>query len=282
MLVTLNEVLKDAQKNRYAVGLFNATDSDMLQAVISAAEELRSPVIIGTAEVLLPFGELSLIAPSMVHAAKNASVPVVVHFDHGLTPERCTEALELGFSSVMFDGSGESLEENLRSTAEMVKLAHSMGASVEGEIGHVGSADDSDGENRDMYTTPREAVDFVKATGVDALAVAIGTAHGTYKTKPRLDIERLKLIRAALDTPLVLHGGSGLSDDDFRATVREGITKINIFTDLCLAGEQAMGQAVTDLSRGMMGYLDIRQSRVAAMKAAAMEKLSLFGSQGRA
>ena len=282
MLVNLNEVLKDAQEKHYAVGLFNTTDSDMLQAVISAAEELNSPVIIGTAEVLLPFGELALIGPSMVHAAKNAKVPVVVHYDHGLTRERCLEAIELGFTSIMFDGSAGDIKENLANTADMVKIAHAKGVTVEGEIGHVGSADVGDGEKEDMYTTPQEAVDFVNATGVDALAIAIGTAHGAYKTKPKLDIERLKLIRADLDTPLVLHGGSGLSDDDFRSTIKNGIAKINIYTDLCVAGENAMRENVTDGTQGMMGYLNVRQARVEAMKQAVKEKMKLFGSVGKA
>lgn len=282
MLVNLNEVLFDAQKNHYGVGLFNTTDTDMLQAVIEAAEELRSPVIIGTAEVLLPYGELSLISPSIVAAAKKASVPVVVHYDHGLTFERCIEALKLGFSSVMFDGSADSVEENLRATAEMVRIAHAMGATVEGEIGHVGQADTSDNEVEDMYTTPEEAKAFVEATGVDALAIAIGTAHGAYKTKPRLDIGRLQQIRSVLDTPLVLHGGSGLSDDDFRSTIKNGIAKVNIFTDLCVAGELSMRDNAGDGSRGMNGYLLARNYKVDAMKEAVKKKMLLFGSDNRA
>lgn len=274
MLVNLNDVLKDAQKNHYAVGLFNTIDTDALEAVISAAEELRSPVIIGTAEVLLPYGELQLIGPAMIHAAKKASVPVVVHFDHGLTIERCVEALKLGFSSIMFDGSAGDAEENIKNTREIVKFAHLMGATVEGEIGHVGEAESKDNEVSDMYTTPQEAVDFVKETGVDALAIAIGTAHGAYKTKPQLDVERLKEIRQNLDTPLVLHGGSGLSDEDFRDTIRNGIAKVNIFTDICVAGEKAM-------KNNDGGYLDIRAERVRAMKEATMNKMRLFGSEGR-
>ena len=191
MLVNLNDVLLDAQKNKYGVGLFNTTDTDMLEAAISAAEEMRSPIVIGTAEILLPFGELKLIAPSLIEAAKRATVPVVVHYDHGLTFDRCIEALKLGFSSIMFDGSAGAESENLKNTREMVKIAHSMGVTVEGEIGHVGQADVGDNAVTDMYTTPEEALAFVEATGVDALAVAIGTAHGAYKTKPCLDIERL-------------------------------------------------------------------------------------------
>ncbi|MBE6730645.1 MAG: class II fructose-bisphosphate aldolase [Ruminococcaceae bacterium] len=278
MLVTLNEVLKKAQEGHYAVGLFNTTDSDMLQAAIEAAEEMRAPIIIGTAEILLPYGELKLIAPSIIEAAKRATVPVVVHYDHGLTFDRCIEALKLGFSSIMFDGSAGDEEENIRATREMVKIAHSFGASVEGEIGHVGNADVGDNETNDMYTTPEEALDFIEKTGVDALAVAIGTAHGAYKTKPCLDIERLKAIRAKVDTPLVLHGGSGLSDDDFRTTIKEGISKVNIFTDLCLAGEKGVKEG---LEKGV-GYLETRNIKKNAIKEAVKAKMELFGCVGKA
>lgn len=275
MLVTLNDILPDAQAGRYAVGLFNTTDTDMLEAAISAAEETRSPIIIGTAEILLPYGELSLIAPSVISEAKRASVPVVVHYDHGLTFDRCMEALKLGFSSIMFDGSAGDAEENLTATREIVKIAHSFGASVEGEIGHVGNADSGDNESDDMYTSPEEAVSFVKSTGVDALAVAIGTAHGAYKTKPMLDIERLSKIRAALDTPLVLHGGSGLSDDDFRNTIANGIAKVNIFTDLCVAGYNA--------AKSFEGsYLEMRNAKVKAIQEAVINKMILFGCAGKA
>lgn len=277
MLVNLNDILKDAQKGKYAVGLFNTIDTDMLEGVISAAEETRSPVIIGTAEVLLPYGELKLIAPALIAAAKRATVPVVVHYDHGLTFDRCIEALQLGFSSIMFDGSAGDNEENLKNTREIVKIAHSMGATVEGEIGHVGQADAGDNDATDMYTTVAEAQDFIANTGVDALAIAIGTAHGAYKSKPKLDIERLKEIRANVETPLVLHGGSGLSDDDFKNTIREGIAKVNIFTDLCLAGERAMAEGV-----GKLSYLEQRNLKVEYIKQAAMKKMMLFGCNGKA
>lgn len=277
MLANLNDVLIPAQKGKYAVGLFNTTDTDMLEAAIAAAEELRSPIIIGTAEVLLPFGELKLIAPSIVAAAKRATVPVVVHYDHGLTYERCVEALKLGFTSIMFDGSANDTETNLKETRELVKLAHAYGVTVEGEIGHVGEAATNDGAVSDMYTTPEEAIDFVEQTGVDALAIAIGTAHGAYKTKPCLDIERLKAIRASLSTPLVLHGGSGLSDDDFRNTVREGIAKVNIFTDLCVAGIEGMKEGLEkDLP-----YLEIRNLKVEKIKEAVKKKILLFGSDNK-
>ena len=278
MIVNLEEILKKAQDGKYAVGLFNTTDTDMLEAVIAAAEELNSPVIIGTAEVLLPYGDLKLIGHGMVAAAKRAKVPVCVHYDHGLTYERCVEALSLGFSSIMFDGSAGDAEENTKNTRELVKLAHTLGATVEGEIGHVGEAASGDGELTDMYTTPEEAVEFVERTGVDALAIAIGTAHGAYKTKPKLDIERLKAIRAATDTPLVLHGGSGLSDDDFRNTVAGGIAKINIFTDLCLAGLDGVKEG---LDKGL-SYLEMRNLKVEKIKEAVKGKMRLFGSEGKA
>ncbi len=278
MLVNLNEVLKKAQNEKYAVGLFNTTDTDMLQAVIEAAEESNSPVILGTAEVLLPYGELKLIAPSVIAAAKRAKVPVVVHYDHGLTFDRCIEALKLGFSSIMFDGSAKPYEQNIAETREMVKIAHAFGATVEGEIGHVGEAAKEDNLLTDMYTTPEEAKAYLDATGVDALAVAIGSAHGVYKKKPMLNIERLKEISGEVKVPLVLHGGSGLSDDDFKNTIREGIAKVNIFTDLCLAGERAM----KDGEEKKLGYLETRNLKVEYIKEAVKHKMSLFGSVNKA
>jgi fructose-bisphosphate aldolase class II len=274
MLVNLDYVLKDAQKNGYAVGLFNTIDTDMLEAVISVAEELRSPVIIGTAEILLPYGELKLIAPSLIDYAKRASVPVVVHYDHGLTEERCIEAMDLGFTSIMFDGSTGDINDNIARTKKMVELAHKKGVTVEGEIGHVGEADNNDGAVTDMYTTPKEALDFIAKTGVDALAVAIGTAHGAYKSKPKLDIDRLKQIKNQVDVPLVLRGGSGLSDDDFKNTIANGIAKINIFTDMCVAGLDAMRNADGN-------YLQVRNQKVEAIKKVVKNKILLFGSNNR-
>jgi len=278
MIVNLDYVLKKAQAEKYAVGLFNTTDTDMLQAVIEAAEECHSPVIVGTAEVLLPYGELSLIAPSVIAAAQRATVPVVVHYDHGLTFERCMEALRLGFSSVMFDGSAGDPEKNAADTREIVKIAHAFGATVEGEIGHVGQAADGDGDVSDRYTTLREARDYLAATGVDALAIAIGTAHGAYKTKPKLDLERLAEISSSVDTPLVLHGGSGLSNDDFTNAIAGGIAKVNIFTDLCIAGDNAVKAAFEN----GLSYLEARNRKVEGIKAEVIKKMKLFGSVGKA
>ena len=278
MLVNLNDVLKDAQSRGYGVGLFNTTDTYMLQAAIDAAEKKRSPIIIGTAEVLLPYGELEIIAPSVINAAKKASVPVVVHFDHGLTFDRCMQALKLGFSSVMYDGSVHPYDENVKNTREIVKIAHSFGATVEGEIGHVGEAASSENTDVDLYTTVSEAKEYLCDTGVDALAVAIGTAHGAYRKKPRLDFDRLREIRSAVDVPLVLHGGSGLSDEDFRTAVKDGISKINIFTDMCIAGDTAM----KDGTEAGLGYLETGKLKVEKIRGVIERKIELFGSAGKA
>lgn len=275
MLVNLDDILFDAQKNHYAVGLFNTIDSDAIEAAITAAEEKRSPIIIGTAEVLLQHGDLKLIGPAMVSMAQSASVPVVVHYDHGLTIERCMEAIKVGFSSIMFDGSLHDPAENLKQTKQIVNIAHSMGVTVEGEIGHVGETISGHDSQTDLYTTPQQAIDFVNATGVDALAIAIGTAHGVYTHTPKLDIERLKEIRKALDTPLVLHGASGLPIDDLKKTVQEGIVKMNIFTDLYIAGLKAVNEGGTD-------YHAARNNKVEAIRQVVREKIDLFGSANRA
>ena len=281
MLVNLKDMLQNAQKNNYAVGLFNTTDTDAIEGAIAASEELRSPIMLGTAEVLLPYGELQLIGPAMINMAKKASVPVAIHYDHGLTYERCVEALELGFSSVMYDCSTVSYEENVKKVREMAKIAHSFGATIEGELGHVGDNEGSAEGNSHLedpskyYTDPKMAKDFVTETDIDALAIAIGTAHGAYTYTPKLDIERLKEIRNEIDTPLVLHGGSGLSDNDFKNCINGGITKINIFTDIYVAGKNAIMNASGD-------YHEIRAQKVQAIKETIMNKIMLFGSNGKA
>lgn len=281
MLVNMNDILLNAQKGKYAVGLFNTTDTDALEAAIRAAEELRSPIILGTAEALLCHAELQLIGPAMINMAKRASVPVAIHYDHGLTYERCLEALELGFTSVMYDCSTDSYEDNVRKVREMVEIAHSFGATVEGELGHVGdNADSKEGishcdDPSKFYTDPMMAKDFVERTGLDALAIAIGTAHGTYTCKPKLDVNRLKEIRNQIDTPLVLHGGSGLTTAELGDCIANGITKVNIFTDMYVAGKAAMADQSGD-------YHDVRARRVQAIQKVVMDKIMLFGSAGKA
>ena len=281
MLVNLNYILLDAQKKQYAVGLFNTIDTDAIEGAITAAEELRSPIILGTAEVLLCHGDLQLIGPAMVNMAKRASVPVAIHYDHGLTYEKCVEALKVGFTSVMYDCSMASYEENVRQVKEMADIAHSFGATIEGELGHVGdNVDSMEGDSvvddpSKFYTDPKEARDFVERTGVDALAIAIGTAHGTYTCTPKLDIGRLKEIRKIIDTPLVLHGGSGLSEKDLKDCITNGITKVNIFTDLYASAEKAIKNCAGN-------YHDIRASKVESIRETVASKILLFGSNNKA
>ena len=277
MLVTLNEVLNDAQRNHYGVGLFNTINFEMARGVIEAAEELDSPVIIGTAESLTKYTPLKELSWLLKPLAEEASVPVVLHFDHGLTEAKIVEALKLGFSSIMYDCSTFPYEENVERVARMTEFAHMFGVTVEGELGHVGANDNPDAET-DMYTTPEEAADYAARTGIDALAVAIGTAHGEYREKPVLDLERLAEIRAAVDVPLVLHGGSGLSDEDFRNCIKGGICKVNIYTDINLAAAHAVA-AYYNESRKMDRLIP---EMVAAVKAATIEKMMIFGSQGKA
>lgn len=284
MLVNLNEVLIPAREKKYAVGLFNAVNLELARGIIAAAEKNRSPVIMGTAEVLLPFGPLEELSWFLVPMARRASVPVVIHYDHGLTAERCVEALKLGFSSIMYDCSTDTYEENVRKTKEMAYIAHCFGATIEAELGHVGDAEGSAEGNSVLddpakyYTDPEQALDFATRTGVDALAIAVGTAHGHYKAKPKLDFDRIEKIASLLSIPLVLHGGSGLSDSDFRTTIARGISKVNIFTDINTAAATAAGAA---LGKGKTALTDLIPGEVDAVEAAVTEKLKLFGSTSR-
>ncbi len=283
MLVNLNDVLRPAAEQGYAVGLFNAVNMEMARGIIAAAQEMRSPVIIGTAQILLPYGPLNIVADLLLPMAKSASVPVVVHFDHGLDKDTCQKAIELGFSSVMYDCSAKSYEKNISNVKELTELAHKAGVSVEAELGHVGNASDEGktGEEAAMacYTQPEQARDYVCQTGVDALAVAVGTAHGAYKSKPCLDFDRIKKIRDMTGIPLVLHGGSGLSDEDFRRAIRCGISKINIFTDINMAGVSGIKNGLKD---GKNTLTELIPCEIEAIKLEVMKKMALFGSCGKA
>lgn len=282
MLVNMNEVLYPAKKGKYAVGLFNAVNLELARGIIEAAESTNSPIIIGTAEVLLPYSPLEELSYLLIPMAKKAKVPVVVHFDHGLNKETCLKALELGFTSIMYDCSRDSYEENIKKVKEMADIAHSYGATIEGELGHVGDNEGSEEGNSLLndptkyYTDPVMAKDYVKRTGVDALAVAIGSAHGAYKLPPKLDFERIKAIASAVDVPLVLHGGSGLTDNDFKRAIHDGISKVNIFTDINVAAAQAISNNFVDVDRGVM---ELIPSQVEAVKQEVIKKLLLFGCE---
>lgn len=280
MLVTLNDVLPKAQKENYAVGLFNTTNLEMAKGVIEAAEELGSPVIVGTAEILLPAATLEDVRNMIVPMAKKASVPVVLHYDHGLTEEKVIEALRLGYTSVMYDCSSDTYEDNINKVRRITDIAHAFGATVEAELGHVGANESGENDeitDNSIYTDPLQAKEYAELTGVDALAVAIGTAHGAYKSKPRLDIERLKEIRKMVSAPLVLHGGSGLSDDDFHNCIKNGIAKVNIFTDI---NTKAVKTIIEQYQEGM-GVSDLSAAVVKAVKEETMKKMLLFGSDGK-
>lgn len=281
MLVTMNDLLLPAKARGYGVGFFNAVNVEMARAIIETAEELQAPVMVGTAEVLLPAMELERVAEYLIPMARKASVPVCVHYDHGLTFERCMQALQLGFTSIMYDCSTLPYEQNVEQVAEMVRICHAMGVTVEGELGHVG---DNEGAGRlenpsDYYTDPDVAVDYVTRTGVDSLAVAVGNAHGDYKFPPKLDFDRISVISERTQLPLVLHGGSGLADDDFRTAVQRGICKINIFTDLDKAGKRGVEQGLEAGAATMMGLIPYE---IAAMKEVVADKIRLFGSEGKA
>ncbi len=281
MLVNMNDILLPAKKGKYGVGFFNAVNIEMARAIIETAEELNSPVMIGTAEVLLPAMSLQYVSEYLIPMAKNAKVPVCVHYDHGLTFEKCMEALHLGFTSVMYDCSTASYEENIKGVAEMVKICHAMGVTVEGELGHVG---DNEGAGKlenpsDYFTDPDIALDFVTKTEIDSLAVAVGNAHGDYAFPPKLDFDRIDVISKKTNLPLVLHGGSGLSDNDFRTAVKLGISKINIFTDIDKAGKRGVENGIANGARSMMELIPYE---ISEMKKVVAEKLNLFGSIDKA
>ncbi len=277
-LDSMKHILSDAREKGYGVGYFNAVNMEMVRAYISAAEECRSPIIIGTAEALLPYGAFDWLIPVMIEQARRASVPVAIHLDHTYRFEVLMQALRAGFGSIMYDGSRlPDHRENVRASAEIVRIAHAMGVDVECELGSVGGLTDETGKaDAVIYTDPKDAREFLEQTGADFLAVSIGTQHGVYSAAPKLDIPRLREIRKAVDVPLVLHGGSGLSDDDFRNTVQSGISKINVYTDVVLAAKRAIA------SHPEADYVDLNRLAERAMRAATVEKLKLFGSEGRA
>ncbi len=289
MLVSMTELMKDASEKGYAVGAFNAVNFESLRAIIAAAEETGKGVILNHAEVHFPLMPLEVIAPIMVDMAKKATVPVCVHLDHGQSLESCMKAIQLGFTSVMLDVSGEDYEENVNKTALICRLAHSVGVTVEAELGHIFQSDIGVGEAgeqetldsfesaEDVYTDPDLAKDFVERTGVDALAIAFGTAHGVYKVKPKLDLDRIKLIKEKIDVPFVMHGGSGLTKEEFQTAIRNGIRKINYYTYMSLAGGKAVKEFIENKSdEDNVFYHDIPLVAMNAMKENVKEAIEIF------
>lgn len=257
MLATLNDVMKIAEEKKIAVGSFNTPNLEALQAVIEAAEELDLPVIIQFAQCHEPWIPLAMIGPIMVNAAKKSKVPVCVHLDHGETLEYLQQALDMGFTAIMYDGSTLSYEENLENTKRAVAMATKTGASVEAELGSMGrresGAGDDSGENDDtkIYTDPHQAKVFVEETGIDALACSFGTTHGIYLTQPKLDFDVVKNVRALTEQiPIVMHGGSGVSREDYRKAIEAGTRKINYFTYMDRSGGHAAAEYINSVKEG--------------------------------
>jgi fructose-bisphosphate aldolase class II len=270
----MKEILTDAQKKGYGVGFFNGVNLEMIRAYIRAAEDCHSPIIIGTAEGLLKYSEFDYIVPLMLHAARISKVPVAVHLDHTYTFDTVMRALYAGFGSVMFDGSVLSYEENIKISAELARIVHPMGVGIECELGKVGGLDEGEGvKGENIYTDPNQACDFIEKTGADFLAVSIGTTHGVYLEKPMLDINRLIEIREKINQPLVLHGGSGLSNNDFRNCIKGGICKINIYTDVITAAIKKIHN-----SHKALGYTDLNKEVEQTMYETVVEKIKIFGS----
>lgn len=275
MLVTLKGLLEDAKNKKQAVGAFNGTTLEGIRAIIGAAEELRRPVILQHAQSHDTIIDLNEIAPLMLHYARSASVPVAVHLDHGSTFKRCMEAIRAGFTSVMYDASARPFEQNLMETAEIVKAAHSVGVSVEAELGHVANVNEDPGEDN-IYTDPALAEEFVKRTGVDCLAVAFGTVHGLYVKQPRLDLSIVTQISEKTGIPLVMHGGSGVSGDNYRRAIKEGICKINYYTYMNTAGGNAARSFVKQ-SGEHLAYDCLTLAATEAMKQDVMAAMRIFG-----
>ena len=242
MLVTLKEILAIAEEKKIAIGSFNTPNLTCLNAIIDAAEELNQPVILMHAQVHEEMGlcNMEQVAPMMIAAAKKSTVPVCVHLDHGTDVEYVKRGLDLGFTGVMYDGSTLSEEENTANTKIVVEYAKKTGASVEAEIGSMGTREGGDGADESIYTDPDTAVRFVNNTGIDALACAFGTSHGFYKSAPKLDFERLAKIDSMIDVPIVMHGGSGVSEDDYREVIKRGVRKVNYYTYMAKAGAAAI------------------------------------------
>lgn len=246
MLVSLTEVLELAEARRCAVGAFNTTNLECIRAVLGTAERLGLPVIISHAQIREGVAPLDVIGPVMVLSAKRASVPVCVHLDHCTSLDYMERALALGFTGVMYDGSLLPYEENVENTRRAVRMTRPLGAGVEAEIGRLARQEDgSHTGSGPVYTEPELAVRFAADTGIDALAPSFGTSHGIYRSKPVLDLERVAVIRDLVKLPLVMHGGSGVSPEDYRAAIQNGIRKINYFSYMSNAGVKAVKELLS-------------------------------------
>ncbi len=275
MLVNLGEILNMAEKGGFAVPAFNVYNMETVMGITAAAEEAKAPVIIQSYSRLFTNEEGYYVAPMVLAAAAKASVPICFHLDHGAGKSEATRALRWGATGIMIDKSACDMDENIAYTKDIVEMCSAVGIPVEGEIGHVGSVnDDSMGE----FTTVQEAKTYVDATGVNALAILVGTAHGRYKKAPKLDIQRIADIHYAVDAHLVLHGGSGVPDDQIQAAVKAGIRKINFGTDVCYS----FLDQVFATSRDLVAIDLFMKDAVANVKKFGLEKIRLLGAENKA
>lgn len=282
MLVDLKELLIRSEAGGYATGGFNCATLESARAAIAAAEEWNVPIILQHAQVHECYMPLELAAPIMLALAKQARVPVCVHLDHGCDFEYVMRAIQLGFTSVMYDASAKDFAANLAQTAEVVKIAHAMGVSVEAELGHMPTGDSLNNSPEQFYTDPAEAEEFVQKTGVDALAISFGTAHGVYRTEPKLDFEVIRRVRKATGgIPLVMHGGSGVSTEDYRKAIQSGIRKINYYTYEALAGGRGVTELVAKTPSGLQ-FHDVAVSAERAMREDVARAIGVFSGKVQA
>ena len=279
--VTSKQMLLDAQAGGYAVGAFNAENMERVQAIIAAAEEVKAPVMIQTTPSTVKYASLALYLANVKAEAEKASVPVCIHLDHGSSFELAMQALRTGYTSIMIDGSHSVFEENIALTKRVVDACAPSGVPVEAELGKVGGKEDDLDGGAGGYTVPEEAKEFAEKTGVDSLAVAIGTAHGVYSGVPKLDLDRLTEIRKLVDIPLVLHGASGLSDDAVRESIRRGICKVNFATELRIAYSDGVKKVLSENPEvfdpkkyGTVGRENVKQL--------VMNRMKVCGCDGRA
>ena len=282
-LVNVDVLLEKAEQGNYAVGAFNCNNMEIVQAIIEAAEEEQAPVIIQASQGAISYAGLDYIVALVETAAKHATVPVALHLDHGTSFEQVVQCIGRGFTSVMIDGSKLPLEENIALTNKILDMARPLNISVEAELGKIGGTEDnvSVSEREASFTDPAEAQRFVTETGIRSLAVAIGTAHGQYKGTPKLDFDRLAEIRRLVNIPIVLHGSSGVPDDDIRKAISLGVRKVNIDTNLREAFSDGVRAALADNPQEIDPRKILKPAK-AAMKERVKEKIRVFGSNGKA
>lgn len=275
MLVNLKEILAIAEKDGFAVPAFNVYNMETVMGVINAAEELKAPIILQSYSRLFTNEEAYFLSPVVLAAAKKASVPVCFHLDHGASEHEVVRALRYGATGIMIDASNLNFEDNVKETKRIVEICGHAGVPVEGELGHIGSVND---EGMGTFTDPDEAVLYVNSTGISALAILVGTAHGRYKKAPKLDIERIAKIKELTNIPLVLHGGSGVPDDQIKAAINAGIRKINFGTDLCYS----FLDKVFETSREKIAIDVFMKDAIANVSEFAKSKIKLLGAENKA